>query len=186
MIKKIWHDPVLSKVISSIIIFLGSLIIFYLVGLWSILGSFLQQISSLAVTKSNIQNWLLAFLGILTIWKLCDVFKKLFYRPTRPRDAFRSYRKDKIDGIVWRWNYANSPYGALYRGSVVPHCPKCGYELELVGILRLSDPIIFRCGRCNKNIRELKRSVVQRNTREKFINDIYLEIERRIRRKRKI
>jgi hypothetical protein len=55
-----------------------------------------------------------------------------------------------------------------------------------VGILRLSDPIVFRCGRCNKNIRELKRSVVQRNTREKFMNDIYLEIERRIRRKRKI
>jgi hypothetical protein len=118
MVKKIWNDPVLSKVIAAGILAIIVAIYSYFQGWWPTIGHWI-------LFESKIPNWLLIILSVGTFWKIIDIVSKQFRRD------WQSYRKTKINGIVWRWDY--NLYGELDKHSVKAYCPRCDYDLYQFG-----------------------------------------------------
>jgi hypothetical protein len=172
-LKKIWADPVWSKVISVGIVALIPIAYAYSQGWWPYIGQWI-------VLNSPIPNWLLIILSILVFWKIGEIGIKFIYKPKRKAYAWTSFRKAKIDGIVWHWSYINN--GCFDDDSLILCCPRCDYELRRDDM----NQFILKCKHCNRNIRELSPSVDGPNSYVEFMDHIKLEIERRIRKVRNI
>ena len=125
MIKKLWHDPVLSKVIAVAIIGGAS----FIPGFWPTIWLFLQFVYSLLTTLLLIPVWLL----LLAIPFLLFVIPFIGSLRAEPEPGFMSYISDEIFEINWSWRWLSSSInGSGYTlHDLTPRCPSCSALLEV-------------------------------------------------------
>lgn len=78
--------------------------------------------------------------------------------------SFLEYRKDKFDGIVWRWEYGFSDYDKKFNiDKLTPFCPKCDCNLRKDGYKSFSCPNCnFECIQYEKSIDDLEKLIIHR------------------------
>jgi hypothetical protein len=143
LLKRIWNDSVWRKVIAQGIIefirnniwpvgvTISSIVVSYFAGWW-------PKIISLALSEIRIKIWQLIILCLFTLWKLAGLLLKL----KQKSDAWKYYKKDTIDGIVWRWDYYIS--GNLDKESICGYCPCCDRDITFSGFGGLiSEPVTY-------------------------------------------
>lgn len=127
MIKKIWKDPVWSKVIATGVIAFLSYTGAYLFGLLSTITTFFIQLWSFLTTSSSVPNWLV---GIMTIpclmlcWFLVVEFKDRIASENSELVNWKSYQRDNFFGLIWVWRYSRNSIEGLHS-----LCPICEYQV---------------------------------------------------------
>ena len=159
MLKKVWTDPVWSKVIAAAIVAGLASVITYFGGWWPNIGLFLSSAGSLAVSSTSVPNWLLAVLVLCAIVVLVVVAIGLcatfFSQNVRP--SYLTYAEDVVLGIRWRWRYGSD--GAIYQ--LVSFCPNCDYQIHPrdVAAYRAVDHIGYRCEDCGALVGDFQMSL---------------------------
>src|SRR3954467_9747363 len=104
VLKKIWADPVWSKVIAAAILALAGFIASYLFNWWPAIAHAVGAAWGFLVGATVLPNWAIGFGFILTLPTFI-----ILYAMVRGRFAdaagpdWRSYTKDQFFGLVWRW-----------------------------------------------------------------------------------
>lgn len=130
MLKRIWNDPVGSKVISwAICLALAAMAVYASVHWWGPLSTAIAQTWRYIVADSVVPRWLLGFLlfwlvgtVILGAVVLVSVLKK-----PEPLTSL-SYKEDEFFKLRWRWSY-NSMGSVRNLGSF---CRACDYQIHPV------------------------------------------------------
>ena len=122
MLKKLWNDPVWSKVIAGTILGGGALLGSYFLNWWPIIGRFTTNVSDFTFLSTSLPNWVIGFLCLLAVPSVVVVailvWQSLF--PSSSNIAnWRHYRTDILFGLRWRWNYFDS--GLIY--DCIPFAP---------------------------------------------------------------
>src|SRR5687767_1228280 len=105
VVSKAWHDPVWSKVIAAIILAVLAAIGTYFFNLWPPIASIFAHFFQLLAQTTNVTNWLLSLLVLLSFVTLILGFAivcKLIF-PSADEAPWRQYRSDEFFGILWRW-----------------------------------------------------------------------------------
>jgi len=148
-IKKIWHDPVWSKVIAGVLLAAGGMIVAYLAGWWPSIGNFFGTVATFAVRRSSVPIWILALLVIAAAMLVVVtgfIVWRILYAAALD---WRSYVSDEIFGIRWRWKYDSG--GNIY--DLQSFCPACDYQTFASWV----DPFIPRfikyvCDDCGREL----------------------------------
>lgn len=149
VLRKIWNDPVWSKVIAAAII-AGFGWLTYRLNWWP--GWMTRGIATVwayLLSPLSISHWLfgllifLLALSVLTIVFLTAVLKS----ETAPKWIY--YRTDLFDRLRWRWRYQGSDIDIH---SLVPFCPIC--DLQVVPIIGPSfvNKVRFECEKCHQEL----------------------------------
>lgn len=160
MIKKLWNDPVWSKVIAGVILAAGATIVTYLLNWWPIIGQATRSSYNYAFHTSNISNWLLGLIVILSIPTILFVIAlfwgKIHPQKTKNGPDWQSYRSDIYFGLRWRWEYFDD--GTIH--NLYTFCPNCDFQIypHNASAFRFIDRIGFHCDSCGKNLGELDDS----------------------------
>ena len=149
LLRKVWNDPVGSKVISALVLGFASAGYTWrtaILGAISTLWSFLWA-------KTPVPNAILviASLAILACFAAA-VIAILASRETS-QEIVESYRTDSFEGIKWHWSYgADHGIKSLY-----PFCPTCDYQIlpQEVGGYAAAPRTRFFCDVCKATILEL-------------------------------
>jgi hypothetical protein len=152
--KKIWHDPVWSKVIATAIVaVLGWLT--YRLNWWP--GWMTQRLARLwtyLLSPSIVPHWILFLLILVAAPSFIIVgvliWTSLFPKTVRQNETpdWTSYRTDSFDGLRWRWRYLEK--GRI--DSLYSFCPVCDYQVFPDSTSRFADRIGFQCESCGKNL----------------------------------
>lgn len=168
MWKKIWSDPVGSKIISTGLLGIAALAGSYFLDWWSVVRSVLTSIWTFALAKTLTPNWLLAVLiglGGLVLFVLCVMLWQ-WMRPESPN--WRSYVEDQFFGIRWRWRYGST--GAIL--GMHTFCPHCDFQIfpSNASAYSVVERIAFHCECCNSRIGEFSESFGSlQNKAERFV-----------------
>jgi hypothetical protein len=174
MLKKIWADPVWSKVISVAILGLIGVLYTSIQGLWPKIFEFFQQCVLLARSSSQVPNWFLLILCIIAVMYIAKIGRAVIYRcmlkEKEEESALKSYTQDLIFDIFWRWTNVNGLFTGLK-----PYCSKCDYELTPNTIVSLGTHTHFSCDHCKCVVAKFEMSLDDISRR------VYREIERKFR-----
>ncbi|MBS0566062.1 MAG: hypothetical protein JSS59_01450 [Proteobacteria bacterium] len=152
MWKRIWSDPVWSKVISAAIIAVAAGVGTYLLDWWPTIGSYFAKGLAFAGASSLVQNWFLAVIGLLALptvvvlvalmWQLVGTGK-----PEAPN--WEAYVSDVFLGLRWRWHYNGSTMSDL-----TTFCPHCDYQVfpANASAYNVIDRIAFSCDSCRAEL----------------------------------
>jgi hypothetical protein len=148
MVKRIWSDPVWSKVIASVIVALIGAVVSYLAGWWPIIMSVLDATCRYLVATTMIRNWmflillLCAGLFVLTLSGAAWIV----LTGKKSKEEYKIYKTDRILDLVWRWRYDSS--GEII--SLGAFCPKCDMQLapQSVPDGQGNAKIVYLCDDC--------------------------------------
>jgi hypothetical protein len=129
IVLKLWKDPVWSKVIASgLLLFFGAIGV-WILDLWPHIYEFLSKAWALVIYRVPIPLWLISILVPLLVFSI-PLARSLM--PDREPD-FLKYRRDKIFGINWSWDWSKpNLYNDKYSiRNIHPRCPSCNSSLEL-------------------------------------------------------
>ena len=148
-LKRIWGDPVWSKVISSAIIGLFVLLGSYWLGVWPSIKTYVQSLMGYALKDSSIPNWII-LIGIISFFFSVGVILKRLWRRFSPPD-WKDYTSDELLGINWRWRWENNRIAGL-----IAYCPTC--DMEVHGYTSEYDEYQtdFYCDKCDRALQTLK------------------------------
>lgn len=160
MVKKLWNDPVWSKVIAGVILAVGACIGSYFLNWWPRIGSFIRKAYEFIFFTTNVPNWLLGILVILCLPTIFIVLALLWERihPKKQNDVsdWRSYKTDIYFGLRWRWKYFDD--GGIYDAyTFCPHCDFQVFPYKASGY-RIIDRIGFHCDSCSRDLGEVDES----------------------------
>jgi hypothetical protein len=174
-VKKIWHDSVWSKIIAQGLFiglgFIGS----YLVGWWPKILEFFHQFVLLALSVSQVPNWLLLILFTATVLYIVKIGSAVIYRLTPKENENKltpdSYTQDLIFDIFWRWTNVKGFFTNLK-----PYCPQCDYELSTKPYIGgFGTRTLFICDHCEHEVTQFEMSL------DDISKKVYREIERKFR-----
>jgi hypothetical protein len=152
LFKKLWHDPVWSKVIAGVILAGGATAATSYFRWWDAVGRFVAQLWGYVVSRTPTPNWLLAGLTLLAVPTLLLVGRAC--SSTSPRSALAAYRTDLFFGLRWRWRYGEGglPFD-LYS-----FCPSCDYQVyaEHRSLYSAVPQIVFHCDNCGRDVAQLQ------------------------------
>lgn len=126
-IKKVWSDPVCSKVIAVAILPLLAYISTFFINWFPAFVSFLSRALEFFLMETSISNWLLTLLALCT---LIIIFKFLTYAWSSlyPRKhSWTDYKSDNICNLKWTWDYDFE--GQIF--DLTPLCEKCCFEIAI-------------------------------------------------------
>lgn len=130
MWKKIWNDPVWSKVISWVIIGLLGIIVTIFMGWFSIVGSWISSVHKFLIEKNPISNWITIILMVLSglglLFLTIDIWNRIS-PPEADKPGWYSYTEDMFHNLLWRWGYDKD--GNITRPCV--YCPNCDCQLSI-------------------------------------------------------
>ena len=175
MLKKIWADPVWSKVISVGILALIGVWLTYFQSLWPKIFEFLRQSILLALSSSQVPNWLLLILGILAALYIIKIGRLTLYKfkPKKEENEQTQelYKQDLIFDISWHWT---NMYGKIM--DLLLCCQKCNYQLSPKNKFSgLRPDIVFSCDHCNCVVAEFAKPL------KDIYDQVYKEIQRKLR-----
>jgi hypothetical protein len=138
--KKIWSDPVWSKVIATGICVVLGYVLLRLGGWETILWNAVTAAWAYSTASMTVPRWVVVIVGGWSLLTLgLAVAARL--RPA-PTENWLSYQEDELFGLVWRWKLTDS--GRPYRLCVF--CPACDLQLDPVCDDFAYDPVTsFRC-----------------------------------------
>ena len=161
MIRKIWKDPVWSKVISVGILLLIGIISDHYISWWERLKINLSKFILYLNQTVELEYWkfyllilstslffLLVILIIFSILKEKSEHNKLKY-------PWEKYTTDIFFGVECHWEYL---YNSTAPMNIHYLCPSCQYELHPknhYNIRYSDDTTIFRCENCNTTYEEV-------------------------------
>lgn len=141
MLKKIWHDPVWSKVIAAAILGLFSL--GYFLDFLPVAWGWIKAACLFFIGTTPVWNWLLIPWGIATVAYSSWLALKAYADWRKP---WRKYTQDVLHNLRWRWQYDR-------KGKVTNlkcHCRRCDFEI-VPSRPTLNGRISFICNSCNSN-----------------------------------
>lgn len=157
LLKRIWEDPVWSKVIATAILGAVAAIATYFAGWWPAFTKLATNVISFAVADTAVPNWLLSTLILCTFIVLCllgiALWSAIF--PGLGRPAYQAnYREDNFFGIRWRWSYGTD--GTIIH--LVSFCPGCDYQVypRDVSAYREPERLRYRCEDCGAILHEVE------------------------------
>lgn len=155
MLRKLWGDPVWSKVFATAIVAAGAGLISYIAGWWPSIVELFVAIGAFTVASTPIPNWLLAVL-ILCAVALVALFLVVAFVNTRPSNvarSFRDYTEDVIRGVRWRWGYTKG--GTIT--NLVPYCTRCDFQVNPrdAPIYAAVPHVEFTCDSCGAHLANL-------------------------------
>lgn len=171
MLKKLWNDPVWSKVIAGAILAVGALLGTYFLDWWPSIGRFAKDAYNFAVSPTSLSNWVIGVLGLLAtltiIVLLALIWQKIFPSSSSTADWW-NYRVDTFFDLRWRWRYFED--GQIC--DVHTFCPHCDFEVyaEDASAYRGVDRIVLRCDSCGQKLGEFGESFASlENKAKRFI-----------------
>lgn len=147
MLKKIWTDPVWSKVIAAAITGSALMAGTYWAGWWMAIGSWLRSVWTFASASTLVPNWLLAIL-LLAAAAVLALIGLLAWFALFDKNADSSsppYTEDIFFGVRWRWRLTHSGIDNL--AAFCPHCDLQVHPMD-VGAYRIAPQIRFYCDDC--------------------------------------
>jgi hypothetical protein len=171
MLKKLWHDPVWSKVIAGVILAVSATVATYFLHWWPAIGEFISQCFTFAMASSTTPNWLLFVLGLLAlpmVILLGAIVREKIFPPQPSSPSWRSYTTDFFFGLRWRWTYGSR--GEIYNAHTF--CPNCDFQVFArdVSSYRVIDHIAFHCESCGRHLGEFQESFASLESKtERFI-----------------
>jgi hypothetical protein len=159
MLKKLWNDPVWSKVIAGAIPAVGALLGTYLLDLWPTIGSFAKDTYKFAVSATSLSNWVIGILGLLAtlpiIILLAIIWQKIFPSSSSTPD-WQNYITDEFFGLRWRWRYSGN--WQIY--DIHAFCPHCDFQVyaKNASAYHPIDRIMFLCESCDQKLGEFDES----------------------------
>lgn len=155
LFKKLWHDPVWSKIISAAILGLAGAFYIYFGGWWSSIRRMGSSLAAFAWASTEIPNWLLAVLITCTALVI-GTAGYAFLAPTKILAPWLSYTSDVILGIKWRWRYGDK--GLIYE--LWAYCPACDLQIYAhnASAYHVVDRIVYYCEDCQKKVAEFEMS----------------------------
>ena len=179
--KRLWHDPVWSKVFASGILSLmgGAVLLFG----WATdrLSPWIEW-SYNQLTRSSIPNWIVIALAIIFLVSLVKCLstlgRLLSEKPAPATFAWSPYRTDVYQGIKWRWDY--TPQGVII--NLRSYCPHCDYRVlpRSISPYRIDPRMGFHCEDCKRRLGEFDgyvrdlESVVIRWVEKRIRNNLWL------------
>lgn len=152
MLKKIWNDPVWSKVISAAILGAVALASAYFLNWWPTIGTLLATGVTFISASSSIPNWLIGLLALLTIPTIfiLAVFCWEAVRPSKQVLGWEAYTSDVFFGLRWRWQYSRT--SQIH--SLHCFCPHCDFQVFPLNVssYAFQDKILFRCDSCHNSL----------------------------------
>lgn len=145
-IKRIWNDPVWSKVISAIII-AGLGVVYSLIRGWiSDSETILVSLKKVFSYKANIWFVIGCLLIVMTIIGI--IKKNLRKKDKIPQPPFvNDFTRWRYQNQIWTWRWKWSPtYHFYYITDLNIECPNCHD-----GLLTL-EYSVYRCAKCNAEI----------------------------------
>jgi hypothetical protein len=159
MVKKIWSDPVWSKVIAAGILAVVATVGTYFLDWWPSVGAAVKKCYLFLLLTSKVQNWLLALICLLCLPTLI-LIGALIWNAVRSQGTskglgWRTYTSDLYFGLRWRWKYFDN--GNIY--DVYTFCPHCDFQVfphntSLYGVIRIG----FNCDSCGRMLGEMNES----------------------------
>lgn len=146
LFKRIWNDPVCSKVIASVILFLLGLLCSFLKSLISDDATFGDVIRQILGFK--IALWLVVVV-LMVLWIVSGIISKIWDGKKRiPVPPFvNGFVKGLYQNQIWHWRWEWSPtYRYYYVADLSIECPNCHQ-----GLLTL-EYMNYRCAKCNADI----------------------------------
>jgi hypothetical protein len=188
MLKKLWNDPVWSKVIAAAIIALaGGAWLAHWQNWWTpiehatrvALGTSWMFLTGTTPVRRWIYSLLLVVAGLFVLL-LVGLASTLYstkesvspFVPIVRVEDWRSYVTDTFYEIKWRWGYAGGEITHM-----LAFCPRCDYQMVPEGMSLISQ-ISFRCDVCGRryDIQESwdsVRSIVKRLVQQKLRSETY-------------
>jgi hypothetical protein len=160
MVKKLWNDPVWSKVIAGVILTVVATIGAYFLDWWPSIGSFIWNCYKSIFFTTTTPNWLLGILCILSlptiVIALALLWEKVHPKKQNDSHSWRSYTTDNYFGLRWRWKYYQD--GGIY--DVYTFCPHCDFQVfpyDASGY-RIIDRIGYQCDSCGRDLGQVDES----------------------------
>jgi len=157
---KLWHDPVWSKVIATVILAVGATITTYFFNWWPEIGKFVALCFSFALASTPIPNWLIFALGLLALPAVI-LFGAIGWRTAFPPQStppsWKNYTTDFFFNLRWQWKY--DPAGQIC--DTHTFCPHCDFQVyaRQVSAFQFVDHIAFHCENCGSHLGEFKESL---------------------------
>jgi uncharacterized membrane protein len=134
VLKKIWSDPVWSKIISAGILALIGVFATYFLGYWEKIKNTCIWLLEFFNQVVTIPLWLVVVVVVvISILALLAAIPMVIRLLPDPSPRFTKYVQDSFWGVDWHWNWIG-PYrdNPKYRlGSLVPRCPDCKSHLQI-------------------------------------------------------
>lgn len=152
-LRKLWHDPVWSKIVAAGIIaaiaWLGARFDW-----WAVIGRVVRRAWAFLCASSPVPRWLLGLL-LLVAASVFVIVLTAFLSAARstktPTQApWYTYDNDVLYSVCWRWRYGSS--GAIQ--NLAAFCPRCDYQVSFqnVSAYAVIDRIAFHCDNCERDI----------------------------------
>lgn len=170
MIKKIWNDPVWSKIISAAILGLIVWVSSLIPNLWASIGSLVRKIAVTATSDITVPLYVLCLLGLGSAIIVLIILIAIKDRFTNSPPSFLNYNSDTFFGLTWRWRYDETAAGKSV-SYLTSYCAKCDYQVY--GRLRHTLDgvrVTYYCESCEEEVASIQQTdqTVQ-NRVERFI-----------------
>lgn len=152
MLKKVWVDPVWSKVIASTIIAIAALSVSYFLDWWPSIAHYSVIGIEFASAASPVSNWIIAIFSLLAV-PIVIFFTAIIWQSIFPSKSsaidWQTYTSDNFFGLCWRWQY----YGERISG-MNTFCPHCDFQVfsENASSFTAIDRITFHCESCGRSL----------------------------------
>lgn len=176
MLRRIWHDPVWSKVIATGLCVAIPWVVNRLFHWWSWSALFIKFENALrkgwafALSTSPTPHWLIGLAGLVIILFIAVLVSALM--PTARSEeqilpigrsagldqpAWHAYTTDTFYKVRWRWTYENSGQATI----PVCFCPRCNCQLVVhnLGQMTGMDTSGFYCVSCDKYVEKIDKSL---------------------------
>ena len=158
-VKKLWHDPVWSKVIATAIIAVAVFLSQYFLHWMDSAFQATKRFYIVTLQNTLVPNWLLGLMSVCTIaviGVLILVTWQNYKSVPATLDWKKDYKQDIFWGILWRWKYD-------YKGQledIYSFCPDCDYQVYAKNIsgFRAVDHIAFECENCGCQLANFQES----------------------------
>jgi len=156
MLKKIWHDPVWSKVISAGLL-AGVVALF---NWWSEITRASARMWSWLTSYSQAPTWLLLLLSVVSasvfLFLILLVFMGLRKVTDIDPEDWHNYRSDVFFSLRWRWHFESS--GQIRE--LVCFCPECDFQVypHDAGGYYPGGRVSFHCDSCGRDLGTVDQS----------------------------
>ncbi len=154
IVKRIWHDPVWSKVIAGAVIALFTGLIGNNLGVWPAVKSYFWSIIDFELRRASIPNGIIIIGVIPLVFSLYVIAKIL--RFWRQSEDWHDYTSDEYENLRWVWKWSSSEDYKISELKIF--CPSCRLEIHGSPNEGFPNEAQYYCDNCRKALRLIGKS----------------------------